>query len=201
MIRRPPRSTQSRSTAASDVYKRQHLSHPKPASDENHALPVFVYRPSSSLPRLLHPYFSDPFAAFPAAETFLFRSLVTGFERLSYGVIFPKGHQRGMLILNVVGHTVLPHPSIRLTKQTLQGHVRAWCGRRAFRCRFQAYINGRSVRIHSWCKCARGMDLGCSSALAHYNPRLAAPRATKAARIGLLEVLQEKHQHQHTQRI
>src|SRR5450756_3255939 len=30
MIRRPPRSTQSRSSAASDVYKRQHLEQGKP---------------------------------------------------------------------------------------------------------------------------------------------------------------------------
>ena len=45
------------------------------------------------------------------------------------------------------------------------------------------------------------MDLGCSSALARCNPRLAAPHATKAARIALLEVLQDKHQHQQTQRI
>src|SRR5450756_3034414 len=31
MIRRPPRSTQSRSSAASDVYKRQYWCHPTPA--------------------------------------------------------------------------------------------------------------------------------------------------------------------------
>src|SRR5450756_3046996 len=58
MIRRPPRSTQSRSSAASDVYKRQYLvSTSTSSSGKTLALPMYLLRSgvairsSSPLPR------------------------------------------------------------------------------------------------------------------------------------------------------
>src|SRR5680860_943077 len=47
MIRRPPRSTQSRSSAASDVYKRQVLTHPDGNFTQNGIIEAF-YTSSSS---------------------------------------------------------------------------------------------------------------------------------------------------------
>ena len=55
---------------------------------------------------------------------------------------------------------------------------------------------GASVHVEIW-----GAALPLRTTIYVLQLPVAAPRATKAARIGLLEVLQEKHQHQHTQRI
>src|SRR5450756_2637609 len=49
MIRRPPRSTQSRSSAASDVYKRQPLGDVPIIAGEHHALNAHLFQAAHSL--------------------------------------------------------------------------------------------------------------------------------------------------------
>src|SRR5678815_5916672 len=79
MIRRPPRSTLDRSSAASDVYKRQVLSSPGGSSSlDLHALCEVPSRSIigvhvSSIP--LHPTLDDPWAL-PAYVQLFFRYLV-----------------------------------------------------------------------------------------------------------------------------
>src|SRR5680860_703360 len=66
MIRRPPRSTQSRSSAASDVYKRQYKSNGFDAVSPNSPGVAFLrfakkrFQPRYLLPRLLHKLQKQP---------------------------------------------------------------------------------------------------------------------------------------------